>query len=129
MNTKAIYIAIYKAITFAYLASLAIIFVWFPAYTGVVFTTMLFWLSVRGVIFEKLLVGATIPWVPIEGKGVRMLSAFLLCLSVYFYYLIATKVDLNPFAVGLLFVYIPAVMVAATMLKNRERQVPGGSSR
>lgn len=113
---------LYNIITIAYLASLAFIFVRFPNYVGVVLTTMLFWLSVRGVVYEKFLVGASIPFIPVQGKGVRVLSAVVLVVAVYFYYLLfsTSALGLQLWAVGLIFIYLPGIMALGMFLKKKQ---------
>jgi hypothetical protein len=114
---------LYKAISYAYLASILFIFVFYQNYIGVVLTTILFWLSVRGIVLKKFLMGASIPYVPVQGTGVRILSSATLILALIFYYLLLTTsaLDLRLWAVGLVFVYIPSMMALGMFLKQKQQ--------
>jgi hypothetical protein len=109
----------YKIITILYLISIFFIFVAFPSYIGVVFNTMIYWLSLRGIVFKKLLAGGSIMLhMPIQGDKARYISIPIFLLSLYFYYLILSSNELNLLGVGFIFIYLPAVMALGTYLKK-----------
>jgi hypothetical protein len=111
----------YKIVTMAYLATLFYVFVRFPNYTGIVFTSMMFWLSVRGIFRQELLVGASFPYIPVQGNGVRLLSILICCVALVLFYIqvTASELGLQLWAVLLIFALLPGVMWAGTELKRR----------
>ena len=112
---------IHKLVTIVYLATLLYIVARFPNYTGIILTSMLFWLSVRGIIRQKFMVGASLPFIPVQGNGVRLLSILACCVALALFYIqvTASELGLKLWAVLLILALLPGVMWAGTELKRK----------
>ena len=112
---------IYKLVTIVYLATLFYVFFRFPNYVGIILTSMLFWLAVRGIIFRKFLIGASLPYIAVEGNGVRLLSILACCVALVLFYIqiTASELGLRLWPVLLILALLPGVMWAGTELKRK----------
>lgn len=115
--------ALYRVISYLYLASIFCIFIFAPLYIGIVLATMIFWLSLRGIFFKNLLMGSStiLQYGPIKGESAKILSFVLFFISISCYYWLFTMSGLhfNLLIVGGIFIYLPLVMVLGMYLKGR----------
>lgn len=115
--------SLYKFITYLYLASIIGIFLFTPHYIGVVFATMIFWLSLRGIFFKNLLMGSSVilSYGPLNGTMAKIFSffLFLIAMGLYYWLFAISGLRLNLLGVATIFIYLPLVMLLGMYLKKK----------
>jgi hypothetical protein len=106
---------IYMLVTIAYLATVFYVLARFPNYTG------LFWLSLREIFRQKFLIGASFPYISVQGSGARLLLISVYCVTFVLFCIQvnAPELSLHLWAILLIFALLPGVMWAGTELKRR----------